>query len=340
MTSAPHLSSEDRVEYRRLLDEALRTAHERPELTAVGRLLTAEQLRSTALDAIAIVVQAAAAEHERYAAVRSELRAPRPLPVRESLPSARTARQGARSDSPSADAPRASLLSDPSGTGAGIVAAVAVLVPVLAAIAAVIFLLVGYLLKAVSATRALADSLVGVGWFFAAVMALGIVVAGTGLVVTALRNGATQSRATGDTEPRQLAEAREAWRIALLEKGIVPFLRDALGAAEADAGAGSPQAGGGDRAGGDRAGGDRAGGDRAGGGPAGGGPGGGGTGLQTRPHTDPGRGAQAPHPLPKIGYSRPDFTSPGDDRGSARRPRYSSPDFTSPEYGGPEHQPE
>ncbi len=48
MNSVPqHLLSEDRQEYERILDEALRSAPpHRPELAATGRRLTTEQLRT------------------------------------------------------------------------------------------------------------------------------------------------------------------------------------------------------------------------------------------------------------------------------------------------------
>ncbi|MER5693376.1 hypothetical protein ACFY1B_31015, partial [Streptomyces mirabilis] len=41
-----YLLSEDRQEFERILDEALRSAPHRPELAAVGRRLNAEQLRT------------------------------------------------------------------------------------------------------------------------------------------------------------------------------------------------------------------------------------------------------------------------------------------------------
>ncbi|MGW0899947.1 hypothetical protein ACWD0G_23720, partial [Streptomyces goshikiensis] len=66
MTSAPHLLSEDRPEFDRLLDEALRTAHDRPELATLGERLNAEQLRTMALGARALLTAAAAAEYDHY----------------------------------------------------------------------------------------------------------------------------------------------------------------------------------------------------------------------------------------------------------------------------------
>lgn len=46
MNSAPHLLPEDRQEFARVLDEALRSANRRPELGAIGQRLNAEQLRT------------------------------------------------------------------------------------------------------------------------------------------------------------------------------------------------------------------------------------------------------------------------------------------------------
>ncbi|WP_030905308.1 DUF6247 family protein [Streptomyces sp. NRRL F-5126] len=301
MKSAPHLLGEDRAEFERTLDEALRTAHERAELAGLGEVLTTRQLRAMALDAQQLIAQAAAPEYERYREVREELRAPRSPLAREAPPpgpagaaGAATAEAGSDAESlpapsaPSRHLPGSSVLGDPARTGAGVLAVVAVLVPVLAAIAAVIFLLAGYLLQAVGPAHALAGALIAFGWFFASVMALGILAGGIGLVITALRNGSTQIRSAD--EARRLAQARDEWRAALLDRGIVPYLRRALREADASAPVSRWQ----------------------------------------------GEGGQ----LPKIGYSRPDFSSPGEGATRRRGPRYSSPDFSSPDYGGPDHQPD
>ncbi|MFD3542446.1 hypothetical protein ACFWUQ_23560 [Streptomyces sp. NPDC058662] len=76
MNSAPYLLHEDRAEFERLLDEALRlrTAGERPDLAAAGQRLNAEQLRALTLNATAFVTAAAAAEYAHYVKVREELR--------------------------------------------------------------------------------------------------------------------------------------------------------------------------------------------------------------------------------------------------------------------------
>lgn len=65
MNSVPqYLLNEDRTEYERILDEALRSAPHRPELAAVGQRLTLEQLRTMALGATAIITAAAATEYQ------------------------------------------------------------------------------------------------------------------------------------------------------------------------------------------------------------------------------------------------------------------------------------
>ncbi|MDQ0985570.1 hypothetical protein [Streptomyces sp. V2I9] len=270
MTSAPHLLAEDGPEYERILGDALRHAHERPDLEGVGDRLNTEQLRTMALGATAPITAAAATEYEHYVKARGELRR------------AAGAEEASPLDGPGSTA---------AGAGAGIGAVVTVLTPLLAGAAALIFLLVGYLLRALSPSLPFGRSLVTAGWFFACVAAAAILVAAVGLLVTALRNGATSLDAEDEEDlPEEVARAREAWRHALLERGILPFLRDALA---------DPTAGPASRV----------------------------------PHRSPDR-------IPKIGYSRPDFSGPEDGPAAGPRPTFTSPDFTSPDFGGPEHQPD
>ncbi|GFH38685.1 hypothetical protein [Streptomyces pacificus] len=214
MNSAPHLHSEDRAEYERVLNDVLRTAHNRPELDGIGRRLTAEQLRTMALKATSHITGAAAAEYGHYVTARQEARA--------------SAGGPGGGPGPAAGAP--------SETGAGFAAVITVLAPVLAGTAALILLLVGYVLKAVSPDAAFAETLLTAGWFFGALTAAGLLAAAIGLLVTALRNRATQvpaEDATGEL-PDEVARAKEAWRHALLERGVLPFLRAALADPGAD----------------------------------------------------------------------------------------------------------
>ncbi|MCX5297290.1 hypothetical protein OG898_12405 [Streptomyces sp. NBC_00193] len=268
MTSAPHLLTEDRPEFDRLLDEALRTANARPELAALGERLNAEQLRTMAMGATGLLTAAAAAEYDHYVKVRKE-------------------RQDEILSTPGTTGEEG----DGQGGGAGVSAVVAVLAPVLAGTAMLIFLLVGYILKMIEPEPAFADTMLTAGWLFGGLTAAALLFAVIGLLVTAVRNSSTEV-AADETEavPDEVSRAREAWRNALLERGIVPFLRDAL--ADPSAGAGFPAP------------------------------------------RKPGAGR-----IPNLGYTRPDFTSPGAPAGGPR-PGYSSPDFTSPDFGGPETEPE
>ncbi|MET9957949.1 hypothetical protein ABZ128_02490 [Streptomyces sp. NPDC006326] len=275
MNSAPHLLTEDRPEFDRLLDEALRTAHERPELAALGERLNAEQLRTMAIGASALLTAAAAAEYDHYVKVRGERRDE----ILSTPGSAGSRAPGGLGEEGT----------EGDGDGAGISAVVAVLAPLLAGAAMLIFLLVGYTLKMVEPEPAFADTMLTAGWLFGALTVVTLLFAVIALLVTALRNRATEVVAEAGTAaiPDDVALAREAWRHALLERGIMPFLREAL----AD--------------------------------------------PNTGPVYPPPRGPGARR-IPDLGYTRPDFTSPG-TASQGPRPGYTPPDFTGPDFGGPEH---
>jgi hypothetical protein len=66
------------------------------------------------------------------------------------------------------------------------------------------------------------------GWVFGAVTAIAILVAAVGLLLTALRNKPSALGGPYGEFDGEVARAREAWREALLERGVLPFLRDAL----------------------------------------------------------------------------------------------------------------
>ncbi|MET7450427.1 hypothetical protein ABZT03_00765 [Streptomyces sp. NPDC005574] len=230
MNSVPqHLLSEDRQEYERILDEALRSAPHRPELAAVGQRLNTEQLRTMALNATALITAAAATEYQHYVKVREELRQPAP-----STPSA------VRETGPGEPGATAMGLATTMGevaetAGAGAVAVVAVLAPVLAGTAAAIFLLVGYILKMLDPEPAFAQTMITAGWVFGAVTAAAILVAAVGLLLTALRNRPSLSAGPYGEMSAEVARAGDTWREALLERGLLPFLREAL--ADPDSGA-------------------------------------------------------------------------------------------------------
>ncbi|MEU8751943.1 hypothetical protein [Streptomyces chartreusis] len=223
MNSVPqHLHSEDRQEYERILDEALRSAPHRPELAAVGQRLNPEQLRTMALNATALITAAAATEYQHYVKVREELRQPAP-----STPS--SSRESGSSESGTGAMGLATTMGEVAETaGPGIVAVVAVLAPVLAGTAAAIFLLVGYILKMFNPEPAFAQTMLTTGWVFGAIAAAAILVAAVGLLLTALRNRPAFDSGPYGELSEEVARAREAWREALLERGVLPFLREAL----------------------------------------------------------------------------------------------------------------
>src|SRR5262245_48090610 len=196
MNSAPHLLNEDRAEFARILDEALRTAPYRPDdlTAAAGKHLNTEQLRTMALSATTAIAACATAEYQRFVQLRTELRTPA------------TASTGAFASEETPDPgpegglgpATAAVMSEAETAGAGLAAMITVLAPVLAGIAAVLFLLIGYVLRAVSPDKSLAQPLISVGWIFAALTAAGSLVAMGGLVITALRNGSSAERTRAD----------------------------------------------------------------------------------------------------------------------------------------------
>ncbi|MEV0602356.1 hypothetical protein AB0I82_24065 [Streptomyces sp. NPDC050315] len=317
-SSAPHLLNEDREEFRRALDEALRTAADRPDLAATGMRLNTEQLRTMALSATTAIAACATAEYQHYVALRAELRAPA---------AARPATAGGEAGEGGGDGAGgtgvgfATMGEVSEATGAGLAAMVTVLAPVLAGIAAVLFLLIGYVLHTVSPDEPLAQPLISVGWVFAALTAATILIAMGGLVVTALRNGATSLRASHPTELAQEVErAKARWLQALQERGLKPFLLEALTAPEPppepdvrkkEKGPTVPAS----------------------------------TAAPAEASTvAPAEPTVADTPdsgrMPTLGYTHPRFSGPEDDHRTTTRPRFTSPDFTSPDYGGPDHQPE
>ncbi len=79
MNSAPCLLTEDRPDFERVLDEALRAAEQRnPGLSTTGQRLSTHQLRTMALSAATAISACAATEYDRYVQARDSLRTPAP----------------------------------------------------------------------------------------------------------------------------------------------------------------------------------------------------------------------------------------------------------------------
>ncbi|SDM44246.1 hypothetical protein SAMN04487981_101532 [Streptomyces sp. cf386] len=191
----PHLLAEDREDFERTLDEVLAAeSHGRPAR------LDAEQLRRMALAASELIAATAATEYAQYVEVRERVRNPR-------------GSDGLLTDGPSAEQP-----------GASLTAVIAVLAPVLFGSAAVIFLLVGFVLGMANPKPSIASTMLTTGWVFGAATAASLLLGMIGLLVAALRN--RPSYEEWATRNEEVATARDIWRQALRRRGIEPFLRE------------------------------------------------------------------------------------------------------------------
>lgn len=299
MDNAPHLQNEDKPEFGKVLDEALRALAVVDGLRRTSRL-NAEQLRTRTLRDAAAIAETAAPEYAYYIQLRAE--------VREAA--------AARS-TPAPDPAEPPAGGDPF-EGVGLIPVMAVLAPVLAGIASVVFLLLGYVLRGADGTLAIGRQLVTAGWVTLAVGAVAMVVGIVGILLTAARDGASPPDGESPERYAELATARDAWRHALRDRGVLPYLTERIAEARALDEAEGPLLG------------------------AGAPLGRGATGLL--PELDEQHAT--------LGFTSPSFTSPGvegitDDHGHLEpeeeshftSPGYSSPGYTSPDFTGPDEVP-
>ncbi|MEV6977588.1 hypothetical protein [Kitasatospora sp. NPDC093806] len=212
MNDAPHLLAEDRPDFERLLDAALRDETVLTALRAPGAP-TPDELRARALAAADTVAAPAATEYRHYLRLRESLRDTPPPPPPPGEPTAPGLLAQLRS----------------ANGGAGLLPVLTVLTPILAWAAALVLLLLGYTLRAADPDIALGRSLLTAGWLAlaagVAAMAVGIV----GLILTALRDGSTPPVPPG-TDPdlaAELADARHDWHQALRTRALPPYLTTA-----------------------------------------------------------------------------------------------------------------
>ncbi|KUL37878.1 hypothetical protein ADL22_19765 [Streptomyces sp. NRRL F-4489] len=192
------LEAPDAPAFEHALDQALRSPEIRAALRRAAGSPDAGQLRGAALAARDALAAAASAEYREVVRLRA-----------------------AAAEGPSAVPPPDPGTASRSG---GVLPALGVLVPALAATAAVVFLLIGFGLRAVAGASRLAGELVTAGWTSAVVAGVATLTGLGWLLVAASRNrAAAGAGAPADASPA-VARALAVWQLALLERGIMPFL--------------------------------------------------------------------------------------------------------------------
>ncbi|MBZ4322885.1 hypothetical protein [Streptomyces huiliensis] len=185
MPSTDPTRTEDRADFEQVLEQGLNS----PRITEALRTHTAvsaDRLRAWALESRAAIAAAAIPEYRAYLEARSARHRGTPSPL---------------------------------GNGLG---ALAVLLPALAAAAAAVFLVLGYGFRLLGVQARLAHGLQAAGWMAVAVATAAVLLGVVGVLVIAVRNRTSRPAASGG---ERVAEARAAWQRALLERGVLPFLR-------------------------------------------------------------------------------------------------------------------
>ncbi|OKH99734.1 hypothetical protein A6A06_21885 [Streptomyces sp. CB02923] len=221
MPGTDSLRAEEAAVFAHVLGEALDAPEVRDAMRRTPGAADREQLRRRAQEERDTLCATAAAEHRTYARLRAEADA---RPTDGTRPAARTA----------------------ADSGGGLLPALAVLVPSLGAVAAALFLAIGFGMRLVGFHREFADELVYAGWLAAGVAAAATVAGLVWMLVTAARNRsaapANGGPATGDdaAPDSEVVRAQAAWQAALLERGILPFLLDRIQEEPSDTRAAAP----------------------------------------------------------------------------------------------------
>ncbi|POX37563.1 hypothetical protein C3486_27625 [Streptomyces sp. Ru73] len=202
------LRARDTADFERLLEQALHTGAIARAVRADPTGGLARRLRSDALAEAVLIAEAAAPEYRTYLALREAAEG-------GSSADAEGLVSGEGADGGSDAAAR---------RGRGLLPLFGVLVPGLAAASAVVFFLLGYLLRPAASQRALADALLTAGQVAVVVTAVSLACGVAGLLGTAARHRSGADDAPGE----RLRRAREDWQLALLQRGIVPHLERRL----------------------------------------------------------------------------------------------------------------
>ncbi|MGX5210933.1 hypothetical protein ACWKT3_20025 [Streptomyces violaceus] len=184
--AGPHrLHPEDRADFEAVLHLALNTADTRAALLTDPNGRATARVRTRALDETDDITEGAEKEYAAFCAVRA------------------SARSGPQ---------------HPPVHGT-VLPALAVLTPVIAGTSAATLLLIGYVLQLTPSPGALPPSLVTSGWVLALIAAVSALLALAALLRTAVRERG--SPPTAD----HVEQARLTWQQALLERGMLPYVR-------------------------------------------------------------------------------------------------------------------
>ncbi|MFE7855721.1 hypothetical protein [Streptomyces sp. NPDC057403] len=199
---APELTeAEVRATFERLLEQGLQSRQVTDALRRPGGTLDRGRLRARALQARDDIVAAAAVEHRELVEARADA-------------AART------KDSSASDGPERGV----SSAGGGLLPVLAVLVPSLAAASAVAFLIIGFVLLELGGRPYIGEGLITSGLIAGAVAVGGAIGDLAYLIVAAARNRAADQADVPEDAVTGAARAREEWELALLERGVLPFL--------------------------------------------------------------------------------------------------------------------
>jgi hypothetical protein len=183
------------VTFERVLDQALNSGRISDALERSAGTLNREQLRTRALRERAAIAAVAAVEYHAYTESK-----------------ALAAEQTGERDSNSGSG------------GSGLLPVLAVFVPSLSAVAAAVFLVSGLALRAFGGRPYIGAGLLTAGFVAAAVAVGGAVADLACLLVAAAHNPSTVDEGVPAGEDAEVKRAREAWQLALLERGMMPFL--------------------------------------------------------------------------------------------------------------------
>ncbi|MFD8214963.1 hypothetical protein ACFV2U_14800 [Streptomyces sp. NPDC059697] len=185
------------VTFERVLDQALNSRRISEALERSAGTLNREQLRTRALRERAAIAAVAAVEYHAYT-------------ERKALAAEQTGERDSNGNSGSG--------------GSGLLPVLAVFVPSLSAVAAAVFLVSGLALRAFGGRPYIGAGLLTAGFVAAAVAVGGAVADLACLLVAAAHNRSAVDDGVPAGEDAEVKRAREAWQLALRERGMMPFL--------------------------------------------------------------------------------------------------------------------